>query len=350
MEYRKERNFIVAYDFNNNCRGKWNILTNEFIGVRGTKVKTSPEALRVSRHPGEMPVCIVNAMDFIHCYIHEHEEYPQKLGQKVEELISLELKIPFGFTNTMAKFLLEDTTKLTKDIVTYIQDECYGFYTPENLRKYNLIKLLQPYKEVFGEDFDWAVRVTDLVDKNIPTEFVLKMINYGIHEKLPFAQHVQQFSNMLQTWYNYEMDMYKKSEPKRNILTNFNIIKYLHEEFTNTHYDEMLMKHNNCDWLRFENETLIVVPLVSRMDFKNEADHQQNCVERLYMREVVKGDTHVVGIRKKSDVNTPYITCEVNNGGRIIQYLGRFNRIPQDASARAFQRQYQEHLTKILSL
>ena len=70
----------------------------------------------------------------------------------LDELISLELKIPFGFTNTMAKFLLEDTTKLTKDIVTYIQDECYGFYTPENLRKYNLIKFLQPYKELFGEN------------------------------------------------------------------------------------------------------------------------------------------------------------------------------------------------------
>ena len=350
MEYRKERNFIVAYDFNNNCRGKWNILTNEFIGVRGAKVKRSPEAFCVNCHPGEIPVFVSNAMYFINSYTKEHKEYPQKLGQKVEELISLELKVPFGVTNSMANFLLEDATKLTKDIVTYLNEECYGFYTPENLRKYNTIKLLQPYKDVFGEDFDWAVRVTDLIDKNIPIEFVIKMLNYAIHEKIPFSQHVQQFTNMLQTWYKYEMDMYKKSEPKRNILTNFNIIKYLHEEFTNTHYDEMLMKYNNCDWLRFENESLIVIPLVSRMDFKNEADHQQNCVERLYMREVVTGNTHVVAIRKKSDVTTPYITCEVNTNGRIIQYLGRFNRIPQDASARAFQRQYQEHLAKVLSL
>lgn len=350
MDYRKERNFIVAYDFDNNCRGKWNILTNEFIGVRGAKVKKSPDAFNTNHHGYEIPKSISNAIYFINGYTKEHNEYPQKLGQKVEELISLELTIPFGVINPIANFLLEDTTKLTKDIVTYIKEECYGFYTPENLRKYNLVKLLQPYKEVFGEDFSWAVRIMDLVNKDIPVEFVLKMLNYAIHEKIPFSYHVNNFSDMIQTWYNYEMDMYNKSEPKRNILTNLQIIKYLHEEFTNTHYDELLMKYNNCDWLRFENDNLIVIPLVSRMDFKTEADHQQNCVERLYMREVVTGKTHVVAIRKKADVTTPYITCEVRPDGRIIQYLGRFNRVPQDASARAFQRQYQEHLTKILSL
>lgn len=350
MDYRKERNFIVAYDFNNNCRGKWNILTNEYIGVRGAKVKTSPEAFNHNHHHREIPVSIANAMDFIQNYTKEYNEYPQKLGQKVEELISLELIIPYGITNTMAHFLMNDTTKLTKNIVTYLKDECNGYYTPENLRKYNLAQLIQPYEELFGEDFSWAVRVMEFIDKNIPAEFIIKMLNYAIHEKIPFSYHFRQFSDIIQTWYNYEMDMYKKSEPKRNILTNFNIIKYLHEEFTNTHYDELLMKYNNCDWLRFENDNLIVIPLVSRMDFKTEADHQQNCVERLYMREVVKGNTHVVAIRKKSDVTTPYITCEVRPDGRIIQYLGRFNRTPQDASDRAFQRQYQEHLTKILSL
>lgn len=54
--------------------------------------------------------------------------------------------------------------------------------------------------------------------------------------------------------------------------------------------------------------------------------------------------THVVFIRKKSDIDTPYITCEVNNCGNIIQYLTRFNRYVEDDNAMAFKIAYQEFL------
>ena len=45
----------------------------------------------------------------------------------------------------------------------------------------------------------------------------------------------------------------------------------------------------------------------------------------MYMEEVVNGTTHVVVIRRKNNLNTPYITCEVSLGGNIKQYLTRFN-------------------------
>ena len=38
MDYRKENHFIVAYE-NEQMRGKWDILTNEYIGIRGGVLK-----------------------------------------------------------------------------------------------------------------------------------------------------------------------------------------------------------------------------------------------------------------------------------------------------------------------
>lgn len=81
--------------------------------------------------------------------------------------------------------------------------------------------------------------------------------------------------------------------------------------------------------LFFEDENFtVLIPTTA-----NEADYQDNCVFRLYYPRVKDCSTHVVFIRKKSDIDTPYITCEVNNCGNIIQYLTRFNR---DDDAKAF--------------
>lgn len=108
--------------------------------------------------------------------------------------------------------------------------------------------------------------------------------------------------------------------------------------------DKLCLEYQKNAPLFFEDENFTILIPTTADEFKKEADYQDNCVFRLYYPRVKDCSTHVVFIRKKSDINTPYITCEVNNCGNIIQYLTRFNRDVEDDDAKAFKTAYQEFL------
>ena len=108
--------------------------------------------------------------------------------------------------------------------------------------------------------------------------------------------------------------------------------------------DKFCLEYQKKAPLFFEDENFTVLIPTTADEFKEEADYQQNCVFRLYYPRVRNCETHVVFIRKKSDINTPYITCEVNNAGTIVQYLTRFNHNVTDDNAKAFGIAYQEYL------
>lgn len=98
--------------------------------------------------------------------------------------------------------------------------------------------------------------------------------------------------------------------------------------------------------LFFEDETFITVIPTTAKEFQDEADAQSNCVFRMYYPRVKNGTTHIVFIRKKSEIDTPYITCEVDNNGKIIQYLTRFNAKVSNADALNFKANYQTFLSQ----
>jgi hypothetical protein len=67
------------------------------------------------------------------------------------------------------------------------------------------------------------------------------------------------------------------------------------------------------------------------------------------MDKVFDGKTYIVGIRKKSDPDTPYITCEVNKESKLIwQYLRKNNDSANGAAEREFHNLYQDHLKSSL--
>lgn len=90
--------------------------------------------------------------------------------------------------------------------------------------------------------------------------------------------------------------------------------------------------------LAFEdNNFIVLVPTVAK-EFEAEADYQSNCVYRAYYPKVLHHQTHIVFIRHKTEPEKPYITCEVNNDGEIVQYLTRFNnRVDWQTDALGFQ-------------
>lgn len=136
---------------------------------------------------------------------------------------------------------------------------------------------------------------------------------------------------------------------------------FLHKERTYKNFylsicqmkkEKELMNDKFCaDWqpknkLFYENEDFTIVIPTTADEFRFEADYQHNCVFRSYFSEVVDHQTHIVFVRKKEEPKKPYITCEVSNDGKIVQYLAQFNAQPKDQSALEFAKEYGEFLKK----
>lgn len=115
-----------------------------------------------------------------------------------------------------------------------------------------------------------------------------------------------------------------------------------------TQYDNKALQYNlnrhSKAW-DFENDEFqIIVPKTS-LDFKNEAEEQGNCVYSAYLKRVISGDTNIIFVRQKSNPNHSYITCEVDNEGRIRQYLGKYNnRFHADTKEMKFANEFQKHI------
>lgn len=135
-----------------------------------------------------------------------------------------------------------------------------------------------------------------------------------------------------------------------NLLHHERTYKNLYQSICMMEKEKALMADKACIEyqqnapLFFEDENFTVLIPTTVDEFKKEADYQQNCVFRLYYPKVRACSTHVVFIRKKFDIHTPYITCEVTNCGNILQYLTRFNHEVTDDSAKAFKVAYQKYL------
>lgn len=116
------------------------------------------------------------------------------------------------------------------------------------------------------------------------------------------------------------------------------------EEFDNILLCKNQSAHSNA--LNFSyGDFEVVIPTTSE-EFINEGNNQNNCVARMYLPKVIRGETNVVFVRKKDALDTSYITCEVY-GGKIYQFLLRYNQRIDDHSPEAeFRNAYAAHLSK----
>lgn len=139
-----------------------------------------------------------------------------------------------------------------------------------------------------------------------------------------------------------EMTEFPKGDAIRvcdEILRNYNMKK---QELD----DKRLANFQRKRWaeLSFEYDDYQVIIPTTTAEFEAEAGQQHNCVFSMYLSKVVEGRTHVVFIRKKSDLTKSVITCEVGKNGHIYQFLGHLNTTPSDPILRDFRVKYQCHL------
>ena len=343
MEYRKEQNFIVAYD-NDKIRGKWNILTNEYIGVKGSIVKNIPSAFSTNNLDTRSPIASIIILVHDHC--DRWNPYTPARAKRIEEILSLNLRVSEHDWYTW-RFIETDRTRLTKECINFLNENCNGVYSCDSITNF---KFYKKYNDILvnipEENKEWAIQVIkEVIDSDIPKEFIKGMIIRGIHEKVFATKNAYEYSNLISTWFNHIRTLNDKLEVKHNILTNYTILCWLAENYKQEHYDEMLKRNNDKECLYFENDEFIVRPLLTRAEFHDEAEYQHNCVERMYMERVYNGTTHVVVVRFKNRPDVPFITCEVSNNGTISQYLTRCtNTVSRESTATQFKEEYKIHL------
>lgn len=342
MNFVKERNFIVAYDYSLKV-GAWDITTGQFIGKSGKPVKSVPSCFTFRNLPSWRGNGDEDLAYAIYWYrTHFSDNYTNVMGAHFEQLLSLGL-----FPDNTSSLCNE--LNLNKRIVEYLKENNQSYYNSTKVTRY--LTLIQ-HEQYIHTLPDWAKEVfSALVSYDIPIDYIKTALNRVIHE------HVDAFykdeyrvggaiSDILKDYYNISMRLFNKVEVEKNFLSKYAILKYLAEEYKNKHYNEELKKNNDKPWLYYENETFIVKPILTKEDFHIEGEAQRNCVERLYMKKVYNGETHVVTVRRKSNPDKSCITCEVSNDGRIWQYLAYCNATPKEQDAKNFRTEYAQHLSK----
>lgn len=115
MNYKKERNFIVAYD-GTEYRGKWDIIKNEYYGLKGTKVKTKPASFtHANTETGEFAFLF----DILRYNCDNRSPYTEKRGHQIESLISVGLTISNDWR--VWELLETATIKIDKNFIKYFK-------------------------------------------------------------------------------------------------------------------------------------------------------------------------------------------------------------------------------------
>lgn len=141
------------------------------------------------------------------------------------------------------------------------------------------------------------------------------------------------------------IELYEYLNKKRTYKDIFKSICLMQKEKELIDQNKCIDYQQNSN-LFFEDDNFTVIVPTTAKEFQDEAEYQHNCVFRLYFPQVLECNTHIVFARKKNNINTPYITCEVTNNGEINQCLTRFNDYVQNEEALNFKEEYQEYLNK----
>ena len=346
MEYRKEKHYIVAQEGDKTW--KWDFLTNTFIGVKGQVLRSTaaPFTLKVMDQ-GIMNTNLQNAYLLIRQNVSSHQPFIPQCGKRLEEVVSVGLDIAMSWRTY--NFLATDTTKLNKECVNFINEHYNGVYSSDSIRAYKIRKTFNNIFIKYPEHEVWLQNVFNNTS-DIDADFVGSMAERGIHEKVFAIYSGSSFGHLVNEWYRMSTNIGEKPEAKHNILTNYAILNWLHEEREKAHLNDTIKTNNDLAWLYYSTDEYIIRPLLSTEDFHKEAEAQHNCVERMYMNRVANGTTHVVVVRKKSDPDASFITCEVTNDRRINQYLYKFNQhVHFDDPLSDLRDEYQRHLYSSLS-
>jgi len=316
MDYRKEKNLLIAFD-GTVIKAKYDWQTGICYGNKGTQLKGISPAFRGS---------IYDKMITSHKWISKnlHSEELALALDRWERLASVGLytseheilfNSDYPFPNLKKDFVEYLKTYFGGELSRYAQDKFIYCQMPEyqmlNDSNKSTINCMIRYENPYP--IDWAIKAI----------LRLQLEDYG------YA--FNDFTMMLGRYYSQCKQLGQETPAiTKNFLITICKTAHMYQIWKNQHMNENLKKYNDLKELYYENDTYIMYPLLTADQFHAEAEAQSNCVERLYMEPVSRGETHVVVIRKKSDPEQSLVTCEIGNNWKIIQYRAKWNQTPNE--------------------
>jgi hypothetical protein len=126
-----------------------------------------------------------------------------------------------------------------------------------------------------------------------------------------------------------QYQMYGKIKTKypENWLTEKHIMNVKHEEWSQLKSNQEYGLHQEklIETAGYENKEYKVVVPITNVDILDEAEQQQHCVAS-YIDKITKGETNILFIRKKENLEASLLTVELRDGV-ICQVRGFQNRI-----------------------
>lgn len=193
--------------------------------------------------------------------------------------------------------------------------------------------------------------------------------NNVIYEMLNFPSIAPYYDDLLKHWFLNGMwslkwnsyDFFRRFEETIKEMEKYNIPYEYNRNFP-LWYSQMLdtinvrknqeLNHKfskakqNMLNLHYNNEKYEVVIPNSVEEYRAEARAMNNCIERLYLEKVVNGETYIVFVRDKANINAPLVDCEISLRGQINQFLKKCNNrlTSGDKELASFRIEYQNYL------
>jgi len=336
MDYRKEKNLLIAFD-GDVIKAQYDWATGICYGNKGTQLKGISPAFRGS---------VYDRMITSHRWISSHlmgEELALALD-RWERLASVGLYTADHDILSNSDYPFPN---LKKDFVDYIKKQfdgelsCYA----QNKFTYAMMPEYQMLTRNNRTLIDNMIR--DNYQWELPIDWAIKALLRLQLEDYEYCFGSYNRMSILEDYYTRCQNMGQNNPAiTKNFLITICKTAHMYQVWKNEHMDENLAKHNDLKELYYENDTYVMFPLLTAAQFHKEAEAQDNCVERLYMEKVAAGSTHVVVIRKKSAPDQSLITCEISNNWRIVQYLARWNHRPEEPE-RVFANEIKSYLSSL---
>lgn len=259
-------------------------------------------------------------------------------------IVELALKNKTFFTY-LSKFI-QDNYDDNQTLSSYLE-QAYNNYQIRDLKicdddYYGAEYLRQPY--VVSSFYASAKKYRKIIDFST----ICYYLTHGLFDKWAYKQRREQSTycmrNELEDTLSMCLEMDYRPPKDKWIVVDLAVRKMYYQFLENK--DKAPLNLNPA--LAYHNNNFTVVIPNNILDYRHEADCQQNCVYSMYAQKVAHKETQVVFVRKNDDLGTSYITCEVRMDGTIAQYLLANNRsVKTDTPEWAFRVEYQNYLNKV---
>lgn len=354
----KEKNIITFVWDNAQVVGKFDINTGLFFdGVGNPLEKLSPYIIEIiDNNHKDCKIIDYFYNQYVYDDIRKFKEFLSKNALCLDKLFNIgvpENKIissnfPCKYFDSMIsnkKFM--DLVR-TKESDYYFSDYCYLNF----LEHENFDKILIKNKSIF-ETFYYNVlfNVYMKCNKNksyinfcikvitSPTNHMDISIDY-MNDQVDMEDN--ELTNIFIAYYRACKNLKRKYNYK-NFFADFIRVIQLNKIYLIEKRDNIFSSHTDKAILSYSNEKFVVVCPEKVGDLIVEGMAMHNCVGS-YGNKVINGKVTIVFIRKKEDINKPYITCEICPDGDISQYYKAYNKYVTEEEDRLFRQEYQKYL------